>query len=144
MLERIGRRPPVCGALWFNWMVRTRDGVSAGTVQATIEHPGHPAALIGYIIFPSHWRRGLGREAVGCMLEWLFSSRLCDRAIALADTRNQASIGLLTGLGFTAVALHPDADFFHGETSHEIEFSLDRPPRYSPDNSRRLRSSSSV
>lgn len=115
--------------LWCNWIVRhTADGRCVGTTQATLTdfHSRSGRALIGYMILPTEWRRGFGREAVTAMLDCLFDHYGCLAADALVDTRNTASLALLIGLGFTIDGLIPDADFFDGAGSDEYALSLER------------------
>lgn len=55
---------------------------------------------IGFILHPEVWRRGLAREAVSALAEYGFGTRGLTEITADVDPRNQASIGLLEGLGF--------------------------------------------
>lgn len=53
---------------------------------------------VGFIFHPDHWGRGFGREALTALLDRGLSSR--PEAIADVDPRNDASLKLLTRLGF--------------------------------------------
>ncbi len=122
-------RSPDGADLWCSWMVRqNRDDAYAGTVQATVEQAGRESAtgLIGIMVFPPFWRRGIATEALSCLLDCLFEQYRCTAAAALVDTRNQASLALFARLGFTTVRLILDADFFDGQISHEVELALPR------------------
>jgi RimJ/RimL family protein N-acetyltransferase len=125
-------RSPDGDDIWCNWMIRRNaDAACIGTLQATIEHAAKPrvarrTVLIGYMVFPPFWRQGGGTEAVGGMLDCLFDRYRCSAAEALVDTRNTGSLALLATLGFRVEARTDDADFFAGETSHELTLSLDR------------------
>lgn len=50
-------------------------------------------------IAPSHWRRGLGREAARAVLAFAFARARLPRVIAQADPPNTASIRLMEALG---------------------------------------------
>ena len=107
---------------WCNWIIRDAGSCAVlGYTQATIRAR---SALIAYHVFPSCWRSGVGYRAVVETLDMLFSRLDADRAWALVDTRNSASLGLLAKLGFVIVARHDDADFFKGEPSHEWELEM--------------------
>src|SRR5262249_53207005 len=62
------RRSPDGQQRWYNWVVRTRDGIPIGRMQATIKDTH---AIIGYDIFVRFWRNGYGREAGAAMLDHL-------------------------------------------------------------------------
>ena len=108
---------------WLNWVIRlSSDGACLGYTQATITGPG---ALIAYHVFPAFWRLGIGRRAMSITLNRLFAADV-ERATALVDTRNVASLALLRRLGFTCVRTIENADFFKGRSSDEHEFELRR------------------
>lgn len=110
--------------LWLNWVIRRRgDKALLGYTQATLQGS---AALVAYHIFPAHWRQGFATEAMRITLDLLFTMSSVERANALVDTRNAASIALLERLGFTVDHLIENADFFKGSQSDEFEFSLSR------------------
>ena len=128
-------RSPDGADIWCSWMIR-RDGTCVGTVQATIEQAGDQAGdqagrepatgLVGIMVFPPFWRRGIATEALRCLLDCLFERYGCHVAAALVDTRNDPSLGLFARLGFETVRTILDADFFDGRISHEVELALTR------------------
>jgi RimJ/RimL family protein N-acetyltransferase len=59
---------------------------------------------IGYTIYPSHRRRGLGREALVALLRWAHLDRGVPRFIASVRPENLASCSLLTSTGFRRIA----------------------------------------
>ena len=125
--------------IWCSWMIRLGD-TYVGTVQATIEQAGEqtgqqagdragrepPTGLVGIMVFPPFWRRGIATEALGCLLACLFERYDCHVAAALVDTRNDPSLGLFARLGFETVRTILDADFFDDRISHEVELALTR------------------
>ena len=78
------------------------------------------------MVFPPFWRRGIATEALSCLLDCLFERYGCDSAVALVDTRNEASLALFARLGFETARLILDADFFDDRISHEMELVLQR------------------
>ncbi len=129
--DRVGGsgRSPDGADLWCSWMIRqNHDDAYAGTVQATVEQAGQESStgLIGIMIFPDFWRRGIATEALSCLLDCLFERYGCAVAAALVDTRNTASLALFDRLGFGTVRIILDADFFDGQISHEVELALPR------------------
>jgi RimJ/RimL family protein N-acetyltransferase len=84
--------------LWFNWVVRENaTGKAIGYVQATVIGE---RAWIAYVLAPSSWGKGLGREATEAMMEIVRDRHATSLFLAEADQRNAASIGLLRALGF--------------------------------------------
>ena len=61
------------------------------------------------------------------MLALLFADYKVSRVAAEIDTRNVASIHLVEALGFTRVAMAPNADFFKGTVSDEYRYDLVTP-----------------
>ncbi len=136
LAEPVAGRSEDGAELWCSWMVRDDDGRYVGTVQATIEQAGEQAGgrasgepstgLIGIMVFPPFWRRGIATEALSCLLDCLFERYGCDLAAALVDTRNDPSLALFARLGFETARLILDADFFDDRISHEVELVLQR------------------
>lgn len=88
------------GERWRNWVMFDQDQ-PVGTLQATIYDDGR--ALIAYAVLPRFWRRGYAAEGVTWMLEAVRAEHGVERADALIDTRNVASIRLVESLGFHRV-----------------------------------------
>lgn len=144
-------RSPDGADIWCSWMIR-HGATYVGTVQATIEQAGEQAGdqagnqagdqagrraggqagrepatgLLGIMVFPPFWRRGIAIEALRCLLDCLFERYDCHVAAALVDTRNDPSLGLFARLGFETVRTILDADFFDDRISHEVELALTR------------------
>ncbi len=56
---------------WLNWVVRLRDGVPIGYVQATVDASGR--ALIAYEFGSAWWGQGYAREATQAMIDELIA-----------------------------------------------------------------------
>ena len=55
---------------------------------------------VGYILHPDLWGQGLAREAMTAVVGRMFEVRNVPALTADVDPRNEASLGLLTRLGF--------------------------------------------
>jgi len=55
---------------------------------------------IGFILHPDHWGKGLAREALSAAIPHIFENLPVDRLEADVDPRNDASLKLLSRLGF--------------------------------------------
>ncbi len=111
--------------LWLNWAMRERDAASfVGTLEATVMPD--QSAFIAYFVFESCQRRGFAREGVAALLDHLFDDHGVSVVVAEIDTRNVASIALVTALGFERAAHTVGADHFKGASSDEYRYELRR------------------
>jgi ribosomal-protein-alanine N-acetyltransferase len=83
---------------WLNWVVRLPNGELAGYVQATIGASG--VAHVAYVLASRYWRRGIGKAAVGAMLEELAAAYGVTAYAATLKVGNHRSRALLRSLGF--------------------------------------------
>ena len=110
---------------WLNYvLVGKKTRLPIGYTQATIRT--NAPCLIAYLIFQPHWRRGYGSEAVSASVDHIFSHFNIDSIDAYIDTRNVASHGLVSKLGFQYFEKIKDADFFKGSSSDEYRYSMTR------------------
>ena len=116
------RRSPDGTQLWLNWAVK-HPSAYAGLVEATVNKDA--SAHIAYFTFRNFQRQGLASEAVEAVLMHLKNDVGVDRALALVDTRNEASWRMLERLGFERHKLIKDADNFKGSSSDEYEYARD-------------------
>ena len=87
-------------------------------------------AEIGYAFAPDHWGQGIGREAVGAVVNAAFGRHPELHALdAEIDPRNLASAALLSGLGFREVERIAAAVEIDGESCDSAFWRLDRPVR---------------
>lgn len=108
---------------WLNWAVRLGEDY-VGLVELTLTSE---RGSLAYFVFAPWQRRGIAREACEAMLEELWRRDPVPLVEATVDERNEASLALLASLGFREVRRVPDADFFKGQTSHEIVLCMTRP-----------------
>lgn len=80
-------------------------------------------AEIGFSLSRAAQGRGLAREALGLMIDHLFSQLDVRRIVAITDARNTASIGLLRRLGATLV--RSETAIFRGESCIEHRFEIE-------------------
>ena len=98
------------GVDWFNfgWAIELRETgevIGEGRTWNSAEPPAPgriPAdcGSLGYVLHPDHHGRGLGREAAGALVNWLFEQRGTQTVFAGVYEPNLASSRLLAGLGF--------------------------------------------
>lgn len=86
---------------WYRWAITlTGDDRAIGTLGAHEKRQGG-VVEIGYSLARAHWGRGIAREAVALMIDYLFEVEGHRRVFADTDPDNAASNSLLERLGFT-------------------------------------------
>jgi len=115
------RRSPDGQQVWLNWMIRLKsEGRYAGLVEISEDELG--TASLAYFVFKPFWRRGIATEACLRIIEYLRDERGIHKVVAELDTRNIASIQLLTKLSFSRVGYRREADTFKGVISDEYRY----------------------
>lgn len=86
--------------IWLNWIIKCKKSEKyIGYVQATIPIL-EKTAVLGYVIFPAYWRKGVATETASCVITELFKTYKVIEIKASIDKRNIASITLIKRLGF--------------------------------------------
>lgn len=119
---------------YFGWAIELRaTGEVIGDARTwnTAEPPAPgrlPAesASLGYVLHPDHHGLGLGREAAGALVEWLFTARGSETIFAGVYEPNLPSRRLLEGLGFRKDRFFPVADDTAGKQLASWRYRLDR------------------
>ncbi|MER7083455.1 Protein N-acetyltransferase, RimJ/RimL family [Saccharopolyspora kobensis] len=116
--ERMLAGSPDPEVSWCNWVIRLRaENRLVGAVQATIG-PGYPgpAAEIAWMVGTGWQRRGIAKEAVLALVDWL--RRLPVRGVlAHVHPRHRASAAVAEAAG-----LQPTADIHDGEVVWRLPF----------------------
>jgi RimJ/RimL family protein N-acetyltransferase len=81
---------------------------------------------VGFLLHPDHWGKGLGREAMTAVIDHLFAAHPLRHLTAEADPRNDASVGLLTSLGFHETHRAERTMQWRDEWCDSIYFALPR------------------
>jgi RimJ/RimL family protein N-acetyltransferase len=81
-------------------------------------------AEIGMTLAPAYQGQGYGREAVGCLLDTLFSQLKLHRVYANVDPQNKASIRMLDKLGFRFEGHFLQSMWLKGEWVDEDWYAL--------------------
>lgn len=81
-------------------------------------------AEIGFTIAPPHQHQGFALEAASALLHYLFCEQQLHRIVAVADTRNTASITLLEKLGMRREGLFKQSTWSKGAYTDECQYAL--------------------
>jgi RimJ/RimL family protein N-acetyltransferase len=79
---------------------------------------------LGFTLAAAQQGRGIAREAVTRMLDWLLAKGEVHRVHAVTDALNEPAHRLLRGLGFRQEAHHIENTFFKGAWGDELVFAL--------------------
>lgn len=82
---------------------------------------------IGFMLSPTHWRKGLISEAMKAIIPHLWQATKHKNLFADADPNNDASVGLLKSLGFTETHRAHDTFCIGGVWSDSVYLTLPRP-----------------
>lgn len=110
--------------IWLNWVIINRQsGDYMGYVQATVM-VDQGWAYIAYHVFSKYQKKGVAKQCVRMLIDFLFNNYTLSHVDALIDTRNLASIGLVESLKLKKINELKDADFFKGSTSNEFHYRV--------------------
>lgn len=79
---------------------------------------------IGYTLDPLYQNKGYGKEAVKCLLGYIFNVLNKHRVIAITDVRNRGSIKLLENIGMRQEGHFIKNAWYRGEYTDEYLFAL--------------------
>lgn len=107
-LQEMATSPFCTPGQWFQLAMAERDSdVLIGDIGVQLHGGAGLMAEIGFTLAPAAQGRGLASEAVGAMVDWLLAHSPAQRVVAVADTRNAASLRLLQRLGLRPFATLP-------------------------------------
>ncbi|WP_255253667.1 GNAT family N-acetyltransferase [Kosakonia pseudosacchari] len=123
--ERISQRySPDKSQIWLNWVIIHRNsGAYLGYVQSTIM-VDKDWAYIAYHVFGRYQKKGVAKQCVRMVIDFLFNNYNLSHIDALIDSRNMASIGLVESLKLRKINELKDADFFKGSISDEFHYRV--------------------
>lgn len=119
---------------YFGWAFELRttgEVVGDGRTWNTADPPAPgplPAgsASLGYVLHPEHHGSGLGREAAGALVQWLFTARGSGTIFAGVYAPNAPSRRLLENLGFRKDRFFPVSEDTAGKQLPSWRYRLDR------------------
>ena len=88
-------------------VTRKADGVLVGRCGYGVYGPNDEPEL-GYSLYPEFWGNGYAFEAACGMRDWLFEETDTPFFWGSADSRNEASVNILRGIGLRETHLEPE------------------------------------
>ncbi|NEA37329.1 GNAT family protein [Streptomyces sp. SID13031] len=107
---------------WFQYAIAL-DGLLIGDV-ALNTFDNLMQADLGFTLAPAYQGKGYATEAVGALLEHVFTERDLHRVSAECDARNTSSAQLLERLGFQQEGFRPLNTWFKNEWTDDLLFGL--------------------
>jgi RimJ/RimL family protein N-acetyltransferase len=121
------RQHPDTPGEWFQFAIEltaTRAMIGDCALHALADSPRQ--VEIGFTLAPEFHGYGYATEAVACLLDYVFGPLGKERAIAVTDARNTASIVVLERLGFTRDPAPREPVIFKGEPCDEYLYAFRR------------------
>ncbi len=101
---------------WLQVAIVERDtGTVCGDCAVRLDDLQPHTAEVGVTLAPAAQGRGIAREALGALVDWLFAEAGLHRVFAHADDRNATVHRLLEHLGFRLEGRLVDADWYKHE-----------------------------
>lgn len=116
----------------LRWALTLQDGddLLIGTAGYNWWHRANNSAEIGYDLAQRYWNQGLMTEALGSVLAFGFDHMALNRIEGEVTVGNEASMRLLSKLGFQREGLLRQRGYWKGEYHDVCLFSLLRTDRY--------------
>ena len=121
-----GQHPDMPGE-WFQFAIElAATGAMIGdcALHALADSPRE--VEIGFTLAPSFHGHGYATEAVVRLLDYVFGPLAKERAVAITDVRNTASIAVIERIGFARDPAPRQSVLFKGERCDEYLYSLRR------------------
>ena len=110
---------------WYQYaIVDKTSGATAGDIGVGFGVPGPRQAEIGYRLLEAFHGRGLAGEAVGMMIDHLFSDHELHRLVAVVAAPNNPSSRLVEGLGFRREGVFHKSFWCRGEWLDDYYYAL--------------------
>lgn len=110
---------------WFQFAIEHKSsGQLIGDCAMQVKPEDGRQAEMGYTLSRAYHRQGYGHEAISTLLDYSFQTLNLHRIFAIADCRNQASIGLLEKLGLRREAHFIQNFWFKGEWANEYLYAI--------------------
>lgn len=97
--------------------------VIIGTICLWNFKPENYRGEIGYILHPNHWRKGIMKEAIICVIDYGFNVLKLHSIEALLSPENFASSAILESTGFIKEGHLKENFYFRGEFGDTLIYS---------------------
>jgi RimJ/RimL family protein N-acetyltransferase len=123
----MSRQHPDTPGEWFQFAIElaaTAAMIGDCALHARADSPRE--VEIGFTLALANHGKGYATEAVACLLDYIFGSLDKQRAIAITDARNAASIAVLERLGFARDPAPRRPVIFKGKPCDEYHYDIRR------------------
>lgn len=126
-MEGLHRASEEEDSLYPRFVIVEPGGEPIGVVGYYRSHRVFEGYDIWYLIAKTEKRgQGLGQEAAGLLVDYIFSHTMVERVGATSDVENQASVRLLTALGFRREGAMKRVLFHHGDWHDVVVYGITR------------------
>ena len=107
------------------WKIEDRiQKIPVGACGINYYSPVHEKAEIGYWLLPAFWKKGIMKEVIPPLINYVFSHWKLHRLEAIIEVGNEASCKLSESLGFRLDGLMREAEIKNGRRVSLLVYSL--------------------
>jgi RimJ/RimL family protein N-acetyltransferase len=122
--EQKALQPGIPGQ-WFQFAIDFKEtGQLIGDCALKVNEQDPSQAEIGFTLCREYQGKGLGSEAVSCMLEYVFVNLGMHRIIAITDCQNAPAVALLERLGLRREGHFLQNVWFKGKWGDEYLYAI--------------------
>ena len=110
---------------WVQYAIVLSDSDEiVGDCAIKLRSPDPRIAEIGMTISPYFQKKGIAKEALRGVIDWLFGIKDVHRIEEITDAENEASIQLLESLGFRQEGYFIENIWFNGKWGSEYQYAM--------------------
>ncbi len=110
---------------WVQYAIAWNDSDEiVGDCAIRHKSPDTRIAEIGMSISPTHQKKGIAKEAMKGIVDWLFNEKEIHRIEEITDAENLAAVQLLESLGFRQEGHFIENIWFNGKWGSEYQYAI--------------------
>ena len=122
-IDKINRNVDENVSIFWGIAFLDKPSILIGTICLWNIRPEYYRTEIGYVLHPDHWRKGIMKEAINCVVDYGFTVLGLHSIEALLSPGNTGSSAVLESTGFIKEAHLKESVYFRGEFGDTLIYS---------------------